>query len=188
MRRPVKSSSFAWVVVSMLLLAVSVAPGFAQEDVRVADRGTGGNADTVLTKTGVVNGTQIVYTIEILNQGPATTSNLTVTDALPPEVTYVSDDCGGMNVPPWTWNAGTLVDSASVTCNITVALVNPDFVGFISNTATVVGDNLVNLTDDTDTVRLQIEPPSIPTLGQVGLVAFAFVLLALGVGRLRAGG
>jgi len=141
------------------------------------------DADLSITKTGIVNGDQIVYTITVTNNGPADATNVVVTDPLPAEVTYVSDDCGGANVPPWTWNVGGLLNGANATCNVTVD-VDPLFEGTISNTASVTADQ----TDPTpgnesSTVDLFVDGPvtnplEIPTLGTIGFAALALLLVA----------
>ncbi|HSL84311.1 MAG TPA: DUF11 domain-containing protein, partial [Thermoanaerobaculia bacterium] len=71
--------------------------------------------------------------------GPSDATNVVVTDPLPAAVTYVSDTCGGSNVPPWTWNVGTLAAGATVSCDLVVSI-DPNPPGSISNTASVTSD------------------------------------------------
>jgi uncharacterized repeat protein (TIGR01451 family) len=97
------------------------------------------DSDLNILKTGSFDGSQIIYTVTVTNDGPDDASGVVVTDNLPAEVTYVSDDCGGSNVPPWTWNIGDLINGASATCHITVD-VTPEFFGPIVNTAMVTAD------------------------------------------------
>jgi uncharacterized repeat protein (TIGR01451 family) len=73
----------------------------------------------------VLSGDFLTYTITVQNIGNAAATNVVVMDPIPAMTTYVSDDCGGANVPPWTWNIGNLAASASVTCNLTVQVDPP---------------------------------------------------------------
>jgi uncharacterized repeat protein (TIGR01451 family) len=148
-------------------------------------------ADLAITKTAapgtVAPGDNVVYTLTVTNNGPADATNVVVTDPLPAEVTYVSDDCGGMNVPPWTWTVGNLANGVSATCNITVT-VNPGAAGNIDNTATVSGDNAdpaqANNTG-TGSFGVQQNPLEIPTLSQVGLALLVLALAAASLVLLR---
>lgn len=146
--------------------------------------GTCQEADLALVKTAsptsVAPGDDVVFTLAVTNNGPGDASNVIVTDMLPAEVTYVSDDCAGMNVPPWTWNVGALANGATATCNITVT-VNAGVEGTISNTATVTSDSTDPVTaNDTgsDSFGVQQSVLEIPTVGGVGL---AVLVLLIGV-------
>jgi len=98
--------------------------------------------DLAITKTapgGVAIGGAYSYHLEVTNNGPADQTSVMVTDVLPPEVSYVSDSCGGGAAgQTWTWNAGTVANGATASCDLTVMLVGPDCVS-VSNTASVVG-------------------------------------------------
>ncbi len=54
------------------------------------------SADMAIVKTGTPNpvteGTPLTYTLAVTNNGPASATNVTVTDTLPSVVTYLSDD------------------------------------------------------------------------------------------------
>lgn len=142
----------------------------------------GGDADVQITKTAsptnVAPGGQLVYTLTVTNNGPDAASGVEVTDTLPAEVTYISDDCGGVNTPPFTWTIGNLAASSSVVCNITV-MVNPNAVGPIVNTATVTStsnDPVPGNASSAVTVALG-GALDIPTLDTIGL---ALLFVALG--------
>lgn len=98
--------------------------------------------DLAITKTapdGVAVGGPFAYLIEVTNNGPADQTGVVVTDVLPPEIAYVSDNCGGgAAAQTWTWNAGTVATGTTVMCDLTVQMVGPDCVS-VNNTATVVG-------------------------------------------------
>jgi uncharacterized repeat protein (TIGR01451 family) len=99
----------------------------------------GGNADVSIVKTAnaptpLAIGSTIVYTLAVSNAGPGGANGIVVTDTLPANVTYVSNSCGAtFAAGTITWNAGTLANLGSVSCNITVTV---NAVGQIDNTAT----------------------------------------------------
>ncbi|MGD0059303.1 MAG: DUF11 domain-containing protein [Verrucomicrobiia bacterium] len=83
-------------------------------------------------------GSNITYTVTVLNNGPAAATNVVLTDALPAGVSYVSAlanqgttaQAGGVV----TWNVGNLANSAGASATIVVSTVST---GLISNTASV---------------------------------------------------
>jgi uncharacterized repeat protein (TIGR01451 family) len=141
------------------------------------------DADLSIDKTGGFANDQILFTVTVTNSGPDDATNVVVTDPLPPEVTYDSDDCGGMDVPPWTWNVGSLPVNTSATCNLTVD-VDPDATGEVVNTATVTADqNDPSPGDESSTAVVPLGGGSvleIPTLGRMGLLLLVLVLAGVG--------
>ena len=124
-------------------------------------------ADLEITKDDSADpppaGQDLVYTISVENLGPSDAAGVVVTDPLPAEVTYVSDDCGASNVPPWTWNVGALAAGATVTCDITVSI-DPAPPASISNTATVTStttDPVGGNDSDTEETQLDAVPPQV---------------------------
>jgi uncharacterized repeat protein (TIGR01451 family) len=147
------------------------------------------DSDLNILKTGSFDGSQIIYTVTVTNDGPDDASGVVVTDNLPAEVTYVSDDCGGSNVPPWTWDIGDLVNGASATCHITVD-VTPEFFGPIVNTAMVTADqNDPGPGDESSTSTIVVEQGGsvleIPTLGTIGFALLARLLAAGAIFMIR---
>jgi uncharacterized repeat protein (TIGR01451 family) len=147
------------------------------------------DSDLNILKTGSFDGSQIIYTVTVTNDGPDDASGVVVTDNLPAEVTYVSDDCGGSNVPPWTWNIGDLINGASATCHITVD-VTPEFFGPIVNTAMVTADqNDPGPGDESSTSTIVVEQGGsvleIPTLGTIGFALLALLLAAGAIFMIR---
>ncbi len=141
--------------------------------------------DLEITKDGVLAGSQIIYTLTATNNGPDDATGVVVTDALPVEVAFSSDDCGGMDVPPWTWNIGSLLNGASATCNITVDVIAD--VPSITNTASVSGNETDGTTannDDSTDIELA-GPLDIPTAGTIGLLALLLALAGAGALMLR---
>jgi uncharacterized repeat protein (TIGR01451 family) len=98
------------------------------------------DADVAIAKTAQVSGplsvgSNFTYTLTATNNGPASASNVVVSDTLPPQVTYVSNNCGATAVGnAVTWTIGTLANAASQSCVITVQVAQT---GAISNTATI---------------------------------------------------
>ena len=139
------------------------------------------DADLEATKTGTAAGDQITWTIEVTNNGPDDATGVVVTDPLDPCTTFVSDDCGGVVVPPWTWNVGALPNGASAICNVVVdasACPSPG----ISNTATVSGNEAdPNPANNTASAPIVDGIFEIPTLGRAGLL---LLLLAITLGAL----
>jgi uncharacterized repeat protein (TIGR01451 family) len=114
-------------------------------------------------------GADLTYTITVTNHGPSQATSVVVTDPLPAAVTYVSDTCGGANVPPWTWNIGTLAPGAVVSCDVVVSI-NPSPPGSVSNTASVDGAEAdPNSLNDSDTEETTLDniPPEVDLLDSI---------------------
>ena len=110
--------------------------------------GNANSADMAITKTGTPNpvteGTPLTYTLVVTNNGPASATNVTVTDALPSVLTYLSS-----TVTPSTQGScseaggtvtcllGTMANAATATISI---LSIPGQPGVVGNTATVTAD------------------------------------------------
>ena len=80
--------------------------------------------------------------------------NVSLKDALPPEVTYVSCTDGGTHsLGVITWNLGTYIPgtSGSITVNVNVNLDTPD--GTITNNIEIIYDSLKRLDTETTTVQ-----------------------------------
>ncbi|MCB1008266.1 MAG: DUF11 domain-containing protein [Acidobacteria bacterium] len=156
---------------------------------------TSPEANLALTKAAnvigpVAPGATFDYTLTVTNNGPDAATGVVVTDTLPVEVSYVSDDCGGADLPPWTWNIGNLAASASVVCTITV-LVGDVAPGDVVNSATVASD----LTDpqpgdNTGSAIVTVGQAipdwvEIPTLSTAGLLALLVLIAGAGLTLLR---
>ncbi|MGE0641645.1 MAG: hypothetical protein AB7G12_10365 [Thermoanaerobaculia bacterium] len=138
----------------------------------------------------VLPGDTVTYTLTVMNEGPADATGVVVTDTLPLGLTYVSDDCGALDVPPWTWDIGNLANGANVQCNVTVS-VDVDAAGDILNTADVTADNADPATGNNSsstqiTVGLGAPPfAEVPTLSQAGLLALLVLMAGVALLRLR---
>ncbi|TAL07200.1 MAG: tandem-95 repeat protein, partial [Verrucomicrobia bacterium] len=97
------------------------------------------SADLSISKVASTNapqpGANFNYTLTVTNAGPSTASSVTVTDALPANLTFVSASAGGVfsggNV---TWSLGSLAANAST--NLTLTVTAP-VKGGITNAASV---------------------------------------------------
>lgn len=98
------------------------------------------DADVGIAKTAQVAGTLSVgsaftYTLTASNAGPGDATGVVVSDTLPAQVSYVSDNCGAsFSAPTLTWNIGALANGASATCIVNVTVVA---IGAIDNTASI---------------------------------------------------
>ena len=98
--------------------------------------------DLEITKTapdGFGENGPFTFEISVTNNGPEDQTGVSVVDALPAELTYLSDDCGGsFAAPNWTWTIGNLANGASDTCTMVVEFTGGSCVA-ATNTATVSG-------------------------------------------------
>jgi len=97
-------------------------------------------ADVSLTKT-VSNATpnvgdNVTFTITVANAGPDSATNLTVGDALPAGMTFVTDTAsqGTYNSGTGVWTVGTIASGATATLQIVASV---DSIGTKTNTAQV---------------------------------------------------
>ena len=124
------------------------------------------SADLSVAK-GVDNGSPnegatIVYTIAVTNNGPNDATGVAVTDTLPAEVTYVSDDAGG-DYSGGVWTVGNLANGAAATLNIT-ATVNPGTAGStITNTAAISAADQADTVNTGTTATVPTSPSKVRT-------------------------
>lgn len=108
----------------------------------------------------VVEGFQLVYTIDITNNGPDPASNVILTDELPAGVGYVqaTPTQGNCNETGGTVTCllGLLADGASATVTVMVTAITP---GSWNNALSVIADeNDSNLTDNEVTLNSTVLP------------------------------
>ncbi len=119
-------------------------------------------ADLEVTKTAtpqpVIAGTQLVYTLTVVNNGPAISDNVEISDVLPTGTTFVSADAGcGHLAGTVTCSAGSL-DVGDVAEYAVTVLVDADVAETPSmvNSATATGDDSPESTE-TEEVEVQTE-------------------------------
>jgi uncharacterized repeat protein (TIGR01451 family) len=103
------------------------------------------SADMAIVKTAspnpVTEGTPLTYSLAVTNNGPASATNVTVTDTLPSAVTYLSSNTtqGSCSEAGGTVTCllGTMANAGTATITI---LTLPNAPGVVSNTATVAAD------------------------------------------------
>ena len=149
------------------------------------------SADLSLTKSLATTGTvpvntYAVFALSARNAGPANATGVTVTDTLPPGISYDSNDCGAAFVgSTLSWNVGALAAGATATCNLRVRV---DQQGAIVNSASVAGAEAdPTPANNAATATLTAAEPVIPTLGGVGLGVLATLLATGGLLVLRRG-
>jgi uncharacterized repeat protein (TIGR01451 family) len=127
------------------------------------------SADMAIVKTATPNGTvregdPLTYSLAVTNNGPATATNVIVTDTLPPDVTYLSSNppqCSEANGIV-TCLLGTMNNGGTATATILTLAAAP---GIAINTATVAADQSdPNLANNTSTQTEIITAPTKITL------------------------
>jgi len=133
------------------------------------------SADMAIVKTAtpsptVADGDTLTYSLAVTNNGPASATNVTVTDALPANVTYlsVSTTVGTCSEADGTVSCllGTMANAGTATITIVTLAGAP---GMASNTANVTADQTdPNSANNSST---QVETITSPT--KIGLASFA---------------
>ncbi|MFN3404919.1 MAG: gliding motility-associated C-terminal domain-containing protein, partial [Cytophagaceae bacterium] len=112
----------------------------------------------LIDNTSPTVGSTVVFTLNIKNNGPSEATAIVVVDMLPPGYSYVSDNGGGSyNNINGTWNAGTLLNGASKSLEITATVENAGDIytddNYV-NIATVTSNSIdPNSTNNTSSVR-----------------------------------
>lgn len=151
-------------------------------------------ADLDVTKTAAPSsgppGTVLTYTVTVTNNGPATATDVVVTDPLPDEVTFVSADAGCTHsLGTVTCEAGNLEDGESASFEISVR-VNQGVTGSFENTAYAVADEPDTDADSTAGASFNATvaaPAEIPTASEWGLIAMTLMLSLAGLLAMRRG-
>lgn len=142
----------------------------------------------VLGSGPVVVGSKLVWRITATNQGAAVSNAVTITDTLPPSVSYFSatpssGSCSFL-AGTLTCNVGTLAVGASATVDVTATVLAA---GPIVNTATSASAGDANGQNNTGsaTVTAGAAPEPIPSLSTFGIALLAALLTLAAAMRLR---
>jgi uncharacterized repeat protein (TIGR01451 family) len=123
-------------------------------------------ADLAIVKSAspdpVIAGNALTYSLAATNLGPSNATGVTITDALPAGVTYLSATASQGTVSQAagtvTVNVGSLADGAAATATILVTM-NPGTRGTITNTAVIRGNQPdPNMANNTSTITTQVNP------------------------------
>jgi uncharacterized repeat protein (TIGR01451 family) len=99
-------------------------------------------------------GESVVYAVTVMNDGPNHATNVVVSDTLPGDVVYVSDDDGGggrlYDETTGAWTVGDLDAHASATLRITVIVSDVVDGTHITNTAVITESEPSDLNSDND--------------------------------------
>ncbi|VAW46385.1 hypothetical protein MNBD_GAMMA03-1686 [hydrothermal vent metagenome] len=129
-------------------------------------------------------GGQALYTVAVTNNGPNQAINVNVSDILPAELAYVSDNCGGIfNNPLWEWNIGDLNNGEFVSCDIVVDILATGIIENIAIVSTESEDpDLSNNEDDAVFEVMSVNiPVSIPTSSTISILALLALMLLFGL-------
>jgi uncharacterized repeat protein (TIGR01451 family) len=101
----------------------------------------------------------IVYTVVVVNNGPANATGVVVNDTLPSGVTYVSDNSGGA-YSSGAWSVGALNNGSSATLIITATVDAGTVNTTITNTATIgaSGQTDSNTSNNTASAAITVVP------------------------------
>jgi len=135
-------------------------------------------ADLAITKTAVPNpavtGTNIIYTINLTNNGPDAAQSVTVVDNLPPFISFVSctvvggigGACSGVGnnrMVTFTSLAANAVATITLVANVSCALADGVMIGNSARVSSLAGDpNLAN--NSAMVITVASNPPPIITL------------------------
>ena len=147
--------------------AANMPPGLTSNTASANVLVAGANsADLAIVKTAapnpVTDGTPLTYTLSVTNNGPASATNVTVTDTLPSVVAYLSSNTtqGSCSEAGGTVTCllGTMANAGTATITI---LGIPTTPGVVSNTATVTADQSdPNLANNSSTQSETITAPT----------------------------
>jgi uncharacterized repeat protein (TIGR01451 family) len=148
-------------------------------------------ADLSITKSGppsAVQDTDVTYTVTVTNNGPADSLNVSLTDPIPANTTFVSltQNSG----PAFTCATPPVGGTGTITCTLAtfppgsaafdiVLHVNPQASGAVTNTATVTSPNDPTATNASTAVTALPALAAIPTLSPLALALMALSLAGI---------
>ncbi len=126
-------------------------------------------------------GAQALYTITVENLSAVQAQMVLIEDELPVQVSYVSDNCGGVAIGnSWSWDIGDLNAMSLNSCDILVDILQG---GVVTNTATVsrsTADSDVNNNQDQATFEILLGGPvNVPVNSSLALMVLLSLVLLL---------
>ncbi len=119
-------------------------------------------ADLALTQSNNAGGSALLIgntfekTLTVTNNGPSTATAITVTDTLPPQLTFVSSTCGAVATGQTvTYTIPSIANGSANNCVLTVRVASA---GTITNTATITSSTPADPTAANNTTTAQIGP------------------------------
>jgi len=155
---------------------------------------TVGQPDLSITKTAssnqVIINFQVTFTIVVTNSGTGDATSVTVTDLLPPGLTFVSatPSQGSYASGTGIWNAGPIAVSGSATLQIVARVNGPvgsNYVNSAAITASTPADATPGDNSDSEAVTAAAEVPPIPSFSGMGLALLTILLAAAALVTLR---
>ncbi len=125
-------------------------------------------ADVAVSKTvaddQLITGDTTTFTLTVTNNGPALVDNLTISDVLPDELTFLggTPSAGNYDLQTGDWRLGELDVDESASFTMTVEATEVEEVTVVTNTASVTGADLPDpdLENNSASVDVTISPPS----------------------------
>jgi uncharacterized repeat protein (TIGR01451 family) len=149
-------------------------------------------ADLVITKTGPPSadqGTNVTYTVTVTNNGPADSLNVSLTDPVPANTTFVS--IAQTSGPTFACATPPVGGTGTITCTLAtfppgsaafdiVLHVNPQASGAVVNTATVTSPNDPTPANNAGTATTALAAlAAVPTLSPLALALMALALAGI---------
>lgn len=150
------------------------------------------DADLTITKTGPPSAdqdTDVTYTVTVTNSGPADSLNVSLTDPVPANTTFVS--ITQTSGPTFACATPPVGGTGTITCTIAtlppgsaafdiVLHINPQAAGAVSNTATVTSPNDPTPANNASTAITALASlAAIPTLSPLALALMALSLAGI---------
>jgi uncharacterized repeat protein (TIGR01451 family) len=150
------------------------------------------SADVEVTKNGpstVRPDTDVTYNVTVSNDGPADAADVTLTDVLPPNTTFVS--ATQTSGPTFNCTRPPVGTTGTITCTIAtlpanatatfdfVVHVNPQASGSIENTATVTSPSDPTPGNNAGTTAAAVTVVQVPTLSTLALALLALSLAVI---------
>lgn len=109
--------------------------------------------------TALTTGQTFTYTLQAINDGPSSATNVTLTDTLPSTLEFISSTAGSATGQLFTANVGTLASGASSsTVNVVVRVRSSATGANIANTASVAADTPAQESNTNNNTAIDTDP------------------------------